>query len=213
VIAAGPFVAPFVGLAGGLVYLYGAWLMTEPDPSGIGEDRYGTVRKIIRVTLLIGLAQNVFAALTQRNFVAPGAAVALGVAAAFAGLVGVVGNFATLRYLQRLAERIPHPGHASRAELLFWGYGTTRAVMVVVGGLSAVAGLFAPRAAGGTMPGGGMIGLFMGLGCLSFAAFVAVVVFGVMFLVLLYRLQMEFDRQAEYARIVWAGVEATPRAV
>jgi hypothetical protein len=46
---------------------------------------------------------------------------------------------------------------------------------------------------------------------MSFASFLGVVVFGIMFLVLLYRLHLEFARQAEYARAVWAGVEAGPR--
>jgi hypothetical protein len=210
-IAAGPLVAKVVDVAAGLVYLYGAWLLTEPDPSGTGEDRYGTARKIIRITLVVGLAQNVFAVLTQRTVAAPPVAVALGAASVAAGLVGVVGQFATLRYLERLAERIPEPRLASRANLLFWGYGCTRAGMVVVGGLSTLLGLVTSRRAAATMPGGGMIGLFMGLGCMSFASFLGVVVFGIMFLVLLYRLQLEFDRQAEYARVVWAGVEAGPR--
>jgi hypothetical protein len=209
--AAGPLLGQIVGLAGGLVYLYGAWLLTEPDPSGTGEDQYGTVRKIIRVTLVIGLAQSVLALLTQRTIAAPPAAVALGVASVAVGLVGVVGQFATLYYLRRLAERIPDPAHAARAYLLFWGYGVTRAVMVVLGGASTIMGLFISRAAATTMPGaGGLIGVFIGLGCLSFAASIGVLVFGIMFLVLLYRLQMEFDRQAEYAKVVWAGVGAGP---
>jgi hypothetical protein len=63
------------------------------------------------------------------------------------------------------------------------------------------------------MPGAGTIGVLMGLGCLSFAMFVGLVVFGVMYLIFLYRLQVEFDRQAEYARMVWAGMEAGPPRV
>ena len=30
---------------GNLLMLIGSWQMTEPDPSGVGEDRYGTVIK------------------------------------------------------------------------------------------------------------------------------------------------------------------------
>lgn len=34
---------------------YGVWLMTEPDPSGIGEDPNVTARKVVRFTLVLGL--------------------------------------------------------------------------------------------------------------------------------------------------------------
>jgi len=208
--AAGPLIGPLFYFAGGLVYLYGAWVLTEPDPSGSGEDRYGTVRKIIRVTLLVSLAQGFFSALTQRSIAAPGLAAALGMGSVAMEFVGVVGDFATLSYLGRLAERIPDPALASRAQLLFWGYGSTRAVSVVARGASTLLGLFIPRGAAAGLPAAGTVGVYMGLGCLSLATLVGMLVFGIMYLVFLYRLQVEFDRQAEYARMVWAGMEAGP---
>lgn len=47
-----------MGVAWVLLYammLMGWWLLTEQDPSGLGEDDYDTSRKIIRITLVIGL--------------------------------------------------------------------------------------------------------------------------------------------------------------
>src|SRR4051794_16734250 len=58
----GTWVAYLAAFAGDLVYLYGAWLLTEPDPSGLGEDRYGTARKTIRVALVVGLVQRLLQA-------------------------------------------------------------------------------------------------------------------------------------------------------
>ena len=50
-----PVLGQVLGLVGGLLALYGTWLLTEPDPSGIGEDRYANSRKVIRLALLVGL--------------------------------------------------------------------------------------------------------------------------------------------------------------
>jgi len=94
--------------------------------------------------------------------------------------------------------------------LLFWGYGSTRAVSVVARGATMIVGLFLSRGAAATLPGAGTVGVYMGLGCLSLATLAGMLVFGIMYLIFLYRLQVEFDRQAEYARMVWAGMEAGP---
>src|SRR5688572_1575750 len=40
--------AEIVGFAGGLVNVYGAWLLTEPNPGSFGEDHTVTARKIVR---------------------------------------------------------------------------------------------------------------------------------------------------------------------
>src|SRR5207237_8574292 len=49
----GPWIGPVVAFVGGLVYLYGVWLLTEPDPSGLGEDQYGRSRPVARVRLAV----------------------------------------------------------------------------------------------------------------------------------------------------------------
>src|SRR6266550_4420094 len=43
----------FLAIAATLV---GSWLMTLPDPSGIGEDKYAMVRKAARALLILGFA-------------------------------------------------------------------------------------------------------------------------------------------------------------
>src|SRR5262249_28617729 len=44
---------------GYLILVAGAWLLTTPDPSGLGEDRYGRSRRLIRITLAIGVAYHI----------------------------------------------------------------------------------------------------------------------------------------------------------
>ena len=44
-------------LLGGLLGLYGAWLLTSRDPSGVGEDPYLIARRVVRAGLIAGLTQ------------------------------------------------------------------------------------------------------------------------------------------------------------
>src|SRR5687767_9833717 len=52
----GRVLATVIQLGSAVLMVVGSWMLTEPDPSGLGEDRYGASRKIIRITLLIGVA-------------------------------------------------------------------------------------------------------------------------------------------------------------
>lgn len=192
----GPWAGPAANLVGGVVSLYGAWLLTEPDPSGIGEDKYGTARRLIRV----GLASNVVGYLVQIISVTtvppPEMRITLGIVAVVVGLVGVVGQFAMLRYLERLSLRIPDERLSRSARTVFWGYGITLLGSVLMGGVIAIA--MATSGAGG--PGGGFLGALGVVGCV---AVIALLVFGIWFLVLLRQLQSAFSQQAHYARQIW----------
>ena len=218
----GPWIGQSLSILGGLVYVYGAWLLTEPDPSGVGEDQYGKARQIIRLALIVGLAQNVLTIVVQSGRLTPGMMIAFGAVAVAAGLVGLVGQFAMLRYLERLALRIPEPTYAKRARFLFWAYGGTMAAMLVFGGAALLVGVIAAQAgrgagggaagagggpAGGAFGGGAMTWL-AGLGCLAGLAFIAFLVFGIMWMVLLYRLKLAFGEQARVAGQVWTAGEA-----
>jgi len=45
-----------VSWAGSIVALAGVWLLTMPDPNGLGEQEYGNARKLARVGAIAGLA-------------------------------------------------------------------------------------------------------------------------------------------------------------
>jgi hypothetical protein len=198
-----PLISPIATIAGGLVYLYGAWLLTQPDPSGLGEDRYGRSRQIIRVALLVGLLDGVVDGLHVSTAPPPAFRIALGVISVAAGLVGVVGQFATLRYLERLTLRIPDSGLSKNARVVFWGYGLSLAVMVFTGGLAA--GMGYAGASSGAPPAGGLLGVIVAAGCVAAIAVLAALGFGIVFLVLLYRLKRAFAQQAAASESIWAG--------
>lgn len=208
-----PLMAPIATMVGGLVYLYGAWLLTEPDPSGLGEDQYGRARQIIRIALIAGLVGAGVEAINATLAPEPTLRIALGIVSVAVGLVGVAGQFATLRYLQRLALRIPDDRLSARAKLVFWGYGLSLAAMIVVGGVMmlviAGSGIFA-SGPNSPAPGGGVVGTLAGAGCAVGIAFLAMLGFGIIFLVLLFQLKRAFAQQAEVARQVWSAQQFRP---
>ena len=189
-----PLIGEALGFLGGLLGLYGAWLLTEPDPSGIGEDRYASARRVIRVTLLVGVAANVLHAPVRANAVTGPVAIVLTVIASLASLTSVVGEFAKLVYLEKLALRIPEPKYAARARFLRWGYGGTLAIVIAVGALFAVFALMA--GARGSV-------VFGGAGCIMAISALLLFVFFLMYLLLLYRMGRAFQEQARIARATW----------
>jgi hypothetical protein len=198
----GPWIAPLIGVAGSVVQLYGAWLLTEPDPSGLGEDRYGRARQTIRVALIVGVLSQFLQFVINTSAPSREVMVALAVTSTAAALVGVVGQFAMLRYLDRLARRIPDDALARRARVVFWGYGTTMLVIVLLAGAAALSVPLLNR----TTPapaglGAGVLGAAAVGGCV---AVIAAGVFGVLFLFLLKRLSTAFADQATLARGLWA---------
>ncbi len=110
------------GFLGSLVMIYGLWLLTHPDPSGITEERNGKARKWVRISIVYGLCQG-FLSLILMTFNLPPAA---GYALILIGIAGLVmqtiGDVARFFYLKGLAERIPNPDHANRAKLIARAY-------------------------------------------------------------------------------------------
>lgn len=221
-----------IQIVGGLVGVYGAWLLTAPDPSRVGEDRYLTARRVVRFGLIVGLFGGVAAGLIKQvpqidiflRSLTVGGAIIL-------GLIGVAGEFAKYLYIQKIAERIPNPTLAGRARFLRWALSIGLAAMVIVGAALAAgfwkAGVFTPTGAAApnpslnsavgttgsapaavaiSRPPGGLLAATIGVGCISA---VGALVFGIMILVLYFQLDGELRRQAELARLTWAA-HATP---
>lgn len=183
-----------------LISFYGVWLMTEPDPSGIGEDPNINARKLIRITLVVGLLNSPLQfALSALDLPTTGV-VLLGLIMLLVGLVGLVGEFAKFIYYERLANRIPEASLAGRARFLKWAFTITLGLMVVVGSVAAIFGATAPAGA----PGAGIVVI----SCLALPAGLALLVFGVMTLFLLLRLRKAIAEQARVARATWAAALA-----
>ena len=85
----------------------GYWFLTTPDPSGIGEDIYGKSRRIVRLTVSIGLIDACWMAIEREASLPPVAAIITAFGVTVCGAVGLVGNIAELHFLSKLAMRIP----------------------------------------------------------------------------------------------------------
>lgn len=196
-----------IQLAGAAVGLYGAWLVTSPDPSGIGEDKYVTDRRIVRFALLVGVASQLFALIQQAMPVVGVLAVLIMLIILLAGLVGVVGEFAKLTYFEKLARRIPDAKLARDAHNLRWAMAISLGAAILFGGVAALAMVL-----GGTGgPGGVAVGA-TALGCMAGVAGLAYAVVGILVLILIYRLGRAFRQQAHIARHTWAAVTSPPPA-
>jgi hypothetical protein len=194
--------AKILELCVNVISLYGAWLMTAPDPSGIGEDPNLTARKVVRVGLLAGLSLNALGILLETPGINGTLQILLGILSAIAGLGALAGEFAKFIYYQRLAERIPNPALAGRASFLKWAFTIAFGLIILAGALAG--GL---SAAGGAGAAGGSV--MMVAGCLVLPAGVAFLVFGLMTLLLLIRLRRELAAQARLARATWHAQPAT----
>lgn len=145
-----------VGVLGGLVTWYGLWLMTEPDPSGVGEDRYANTRRVLRIGMLVLVGLQVGNVLiTQMN--------ALMVVAALgfvSSLTSLIVEMVKLTYFRRLALRIPDQGLARRAARLRTAFIVVLVIMIVTGAGAAAVGTVTggagavPTPAGVTVVGG-----------------------------------------------------------
>ncbi|MDP9172882.1 MAG: hypothetical protein M3O30_03340 [Planctomycetota bacterium] len=182
------------GLTGNLLMVAGSWLVTTPDPSGVGEDQYGTARKVIRITLLIGIVNAVVHLAAKLSTLPPEITHLLAVIGGLAGIIGVVGLFAELQYYEKLAERIPDPALSSRAKYLKKYFPAFHG-LTIVSGLLIV--LFARK---GAAPGGA----FMGLGCFFGIMGVAALIYAIMYLLMIERFSKRFKEQAILAREIWA---------
>jgi hypothetical protein len=193
--ALGPLPASFISLIAELMSVWGAWLLTEPDPSGLGERQYGAVRQVIRVTLLISVASQLLHLVKELSTMPPPAALLIQLVVVLAAIAGVVGQFAQLRYLSKLAFRIPDVKLAERAVFLMWAFGVSYGLLVVLGGLLTLSIALTGRSGGG---------LPMELiGCVALLLVIAVLIFGIMYLVMLARFGRAIELQSILAERIW----------
>ncbi|MCP3979470.1 MAG: hypothetical protein GY716_09100 [bacterium] len=196
-----------IGVVPALMILFGAWVLTTPDPGQTGQTRPVTARTLTRWCLLAQLAATPLELFGGTGFNAlgnPVTAISLTdsmiiMAAVAAGVVSLVGRVAGLWYLGQLALRLPNPGLAKQCRIVAAGHlaiGLLGAVVTVVA-IVVLPGVMAagpPAGVPGSMlllAGGGCV---MGLGGL---------VVGVWALVLLFILHHRFGTAAAAARERW----------
>lgn len=194
-ISGGSAVMQFLPLIGYGLTLFGTWLVTSPDPSGIGEDAYGTSRKLIRITLSVGILSQLVNFISSAGIFAPGIVLLLQLIGGAAALTALVGQLAELNYLGKIARRIPDQSIADRAKFLMIAMGATVGSLTVLGILAAM------MVKGGAPASGGIAGL----GCFAAIVGIAALVFYVMYLFMLGNFASRVREQAQVARSTWAG--------
>jgi hypothetical protein len=197
-----PPAAVLINIGGAILYLYGAWLLTTPDPSGLGEDRYGTSRKLIRITLLVAILEHLLSFTQGSTAFPPAVTAVLGLLGGIGALFRLVGTFATLNYLGKLAARIPNHELMKRAQVLMWGIGIPLGVVIV---LSLIVIMMT---AGGNRSA--VRDMLAGIGCIFGLCGLALIVFGIMYLLFLEKLRKQLGINADIARRTWAAEAAPP---
>jgi hypothetical protein len=200
-----------VVLLGNLLSLIGGWLLTAPDPSREEENHRVSARKVVRVGLAVGMITASLGFLGRGWFYSRSFALVIVWAILLGGIGDVVGEIARLAYLKKIALRIPKQEYARHAAFLQWAYGITFALTTLLRRtilIGAMAGI-RPKA---TVPGRRPSALAGGIACLTMMDVVALLIFGSMYLVLLYRLGRAFRSQAQASRQNWTGSDASMEA-
>jgi len=228
-----------VAWIGALVGLYGTWLLTCPDPSGIGEDQYGTIRRITRFAVVVGLIGGTLNIIAQSSRLPATLTLLLGIVVSVGTLVGWVGEFCKFWFMEKLCLRIPEQALARRARFLRWAMTTIGIMFTLCFGLVGVLVWATPGAgtagtavapvasapAGGSAavvnvggvvfkaqagPGSALAFLLPAVGCFAVLMVLAALILSVVAVHMQWRLRNALREQARYARRTWAAVSASP---
>lgn len=175
--------------------LIGIWMMTAPDPAGIGEDGNVSARKIVRIATVTTVAAAVFTEGIGLLSDDPGIAMLALVISLASALVTLVGEWYKFVFYERLAARIPDELIVKRAQFLRWAYTPVFAIAVVGGAVLAIVAGGNPAAAMGFAP----------LGIVIAGAGVLLLVVGLLTLALILRLRRLMLAQADLAKRTWAA--------
>ncbi len=188
-------------LVGSLLHFAGAWLLTEPDPSGIGEDQYGNSRKLIRIALMVGIVNTLLQLPTSLSTLPPSLHLLVQIFSGLAGLVSLVGYIAMLHYLSKLAMRGPDFQRAKRADFLKYALPISYGVIIVFG---MITGILTGAARNNPGAAGGAAAIMLAGGCFTMIAVICLAVFGFMYLFLIEKLGRLFGEQADMAEALWS---------
>ena len=204
VFAKDPAMQQFLAMAGSALGMCGAWMMTRRDPSGIGETKNINSRQLVRAAAIASLTAAVIQFVVTLPGVRLGSLQELALIAGICGLVTIVGEFAKLQYLQRLAARLPEETLVWRAGGLKWALALTYGVMILAGVVAAAA-LFSMDFSDGPRSGniGGALGVAAAMSCLALPAGIVLLVITVMIINLLYRTAQAIRAQIPLAKEAW----------
>jgi hypothetical protein len=179
----------FIGVLGTIItitYIIAVWLITEPE-SDIYDNRVS--RTLARCLILPGMALSLVS--QAFSFSNQNAAMTVG---GWIDLIStvmlLVGFLASLWYLRQLANRIPEPGLARQTMIVFWGNLGTYSAMIVVS-LILLLMVYATTNAGGSGAFASLLGIF---GLMMCPLMIAMLVFGIWWIVLMFRYRTRFTQ-------------------
>ncbi|HTW95878.1 MAG TPA: hypothetical protein VMD30_13830 [Tepidisphaeraceae bacterium] len=178
----------------------GMFLAATPDPAGLGEEEYGRPRRWVRVLLAVEFAGQITMWIRQIALPARQLFIALTIAGSVASLAGAVTIFAFLAYLSRLALRIPDEHLFRRGNAIKWGLLVSYGVALLGWYFLLLNAVFRATwllRARSTPEIGGIIG------CFYIVVGLAVLIFGIMYLLFLHRARCALKQQAALAEQLW----------
>jgi hypothetical protein len=184
-------------LASHVLNFVGTWLLTIPDPSGIGEDKHGSIRKIVRVTLAITLANAITSNLPQLLVLPLAIHQMIVLVSVIVTIATVIGLWAQLTYLMALADRLPDPKLVSALRQVRIGLVTLNAILLLLSGIIQIAVLF-----GHLPPQGGAV---IGFGCFTGLLGLAAIGYYIAYLFQIHSFRRKLYEQAFFADQVWAA--------
>ncbi|HTW95189.1 MAG TPA: hypothetical protein VMD30_10370 [Tepidisphaeraceae bacterium] len=172
-----------------LMNALGWWALTSPDPSGLGDRQYRFSRAVVRLALLLAIADLAFALLMRSDNLPLNVAHAIGIANLAVLMVAALGYLASFVYLGKIAMRIPDYSLASRAMFLLWGNLVCLAMIAVVAARASTDGHpYSPM----------LIEMVRVMGPFSALLGFAMLVFAFMFVRLLANLSRELRYQSDW---------------
>ncbi len=194
-----------LGIIAGVLGLWAAFLITTPEPVNALSEHPMTLRKLVRACAIA----NFCGVWVQEAGKIGGLGVVIMVVGGILALVGIVSYFGFFVYLRRFALRIPDESLAAQTRVVMWGFVVGMALLVALGiVLGIVLAALVPGAV--TTRGGPGIGAatataatepgplaFMWLRAFAYGGPVAVLVFGIWYIVLLFRYHAAFKEAAQ----------------
>jgi hypothetical protein len=193
-------------VAGGMG-LWAMFLITTPEPANALSEDPMTLRKLVRGCAIINFLGTVLQEAGKTGGLGPAVLVAGGVML----LVGIVAHFGFFVYLRRFALRIPDDSLAAQTRTVMWGLVIGMVLLALTGivavvALGATAGLRGAAPVAGTptapaappAPPGPLASLTLGaFGC---GGGLALVVFGIWYIVLLFLYHGAFKEAVQLGR-------------
>ena len=190
-------------LVANIPFFFGTWWITRPDPTRIGEKRYGIQRKIVRIALMlysVGAIVDPISLLTTMSLPMKHL---LEEVVCLVSLATFVGSVAQMDYLAKLAQRIPAGDLSDRAIFLRSAMGTTYGFISLVEIISALVVVNLAPSPGQERA---VAYAFCGMSVLNFAQ----LVFGVIYLVMMNKFRRRLSEQAILAKQSWQYAHPVP---